>query len=1790
MKNGKKVLFVFASVVLASALFGCKNVGNRPSSITSSEQTSSETTSSEVVSSGTSIENSTDVSSNVSSDTSSDVSSDVSSEASSDVSSDTSSDVSSDVSSDTSSDVSSSVTHTYEEATYSWSNDLSTVTGTRVCVDDSSLTETETVGVTHATTKEPTCTEVGKETYTSAAFTNPAFSVQTKVVDIDATGHTYGEWTITDKPTLTTGGKAKHTCTVDSFEETVNIPALSNISVWSVESFPGATHADEGKNVYTSVYGVVEVVIPAGEHVYGSWTITKEPTTEVTGTAQKACTVSGCTHVESVTLPVLTDTKVWTAVKTDPTHTEAGYTTYTSDYGTVVVDGEPALDHVYGEPVYEFNEDKTTCTVTRTCVYDSNHVITKTVDVEKTVVDPTRTSEGTITYFADFDDERFTNKTVVDTIPMLAEYEGTYFVTEICAKSSVQGNNKKIEIHDGTVVITTLKYDGSTSVYAEGTITSYDSKTGVITFVTEATGSVESKTYKIVYNRENDAILCNEGFNKEVVGEDVYFGFNGVTMDNTSVKQSSFPIKDRWDYSLKLIEVTINEVKTTYLYNGENNSFVSNVTYSSISGDFIVGSTDDYKDIVIKDSEGKVLFAKFYNESTYVMEDLDSIYGKYSYNEEEWGFNGYGSVYCGEKVGTYTIKETLTEVYLDGSFYEVTFDNGNMNVTKPMVTITYNFDDTKATLSSTSGQYNKNIVASLPSEEDFEEATGYKFIGWFMDSSFETEVPVDFIPTEDCTIYAKFDNSVAVVLSIDGVETNCSVVYGSKITDLETYVVPAKEGYLFAGWKQSELDFNTDNPITAPITLVASWSEAPWVGKTFNVNSSSNYANSKNIGTISSSSVTIVFDNYGLGEATGSTSTPFASSTYKYIRISDYNPETGTFVWKLYKEDGSVYSTVYSGYFDSTNGFGVLNTAQSNYVGGSNGTVVLLPTAYSDDVKVDYCTFASYSPYGRTYTYINGENSKTYLFVNNKIFVDVVYKTNDGTTIDTKELHNNEIIKVYSGESLVTILVKNKSNYIVEADSSYGEYLVEGKSLIINGAGKVIFDEKNGTYSQNEDGTLDVYIDGSYYLVTLNKELNTAVMDKVMVTISFDCGGVTTIDDISVNKNIAFNLVDGSPVEGYIFNGWYSDSAFTNKITSITPTESVTVYAQYVSNVGLTKETAVTMNIETGVTGCKTISAAKDYFIKFVIDSTDSYYFKATNISYSKGGSHSSNNYFRFDIINEAGETVKSGISAGELTRVTLSAGTYYIKANLGGYNPSTYSIWGTFDFEPVITFDQDDANEAVEYSFDTKLALPAESFVSDKETKVYYFTPTSSDSLKTYLSASSYASVTVYDDVKLSHEVGSVSTSNLFKSISYEAGKTYYLVFKLNYTSTSIDEFIVTNFEAGETKEKAIAYIIGNTQESTLSASNKLCYYTFTLTEKTLLNFSMESEASGTNAQVKIYKDSSSSALKTYPVNTGSYYTPKYEKSGLFTLDAGTYIVEVGYSSSQSTYYPVSFTFEIPTEGSVKELPIDVTLVNNTNIENITTVNTSGTWYKFTSGEDPKTLTLTASSSSAQLVVYDSTGAKEVLKGTKELSGTISANTNYLLFVKDTTDGELSIAVKLDDLEKVSQAGSYVGYNLYSTDSSNKQVKNASDLSSKLTVSDYGEVTKGSTSFGYLSQGENGVFTANGSYFYYNESLGVVWTAYSNGVSTVGSDTYFYVLKGTVKKLEVCRYGSTDGSGYTFVMKITYNDDTVRYCAGFNNVVYEDIQIEGTTFDSLTNKTTGVTIKDKNGNTLFSK
>ena len=156
--------------------------------------------------------------------------------------------------------------------------------------------------------------------------------------------HDWGNWSITEKPTLTTTGTAERTCTKDStHKDTKELPVLTDTTVWIKDDTRHVEPTEEeyGMDTYISEYGDVEIVLPKKEHTHdwGNWSITEKPTLTTTGTAERTCTKDS-THKDTKELPVLTDTTVWIKDDTrhvEPTEEEYGMDTYISEYGDVEI-------------------------------------------------------------------------------------------------------------------------------------------------------------------------------------------------------------------------------------------------------------------------------------------------------------------------------------------------------------------------------------------------------------------------------------------------------------------------------------------------------------------------------------------------------------------------------------------------------------------------------------------------------------------------------------------------------------------------------------------------------------------------------------------------------------------------------------------------------------------------------------------------------------------------------------------------------------------------------------------------------------------------------------------------------------------------------------------------------------------------------------------------------------------------------------------------------------------------------------------------------------------------------------------------------------------------------------------------------------------------------------------------------------------------------------------------------------------------------------------------------------
>ena len=153
--------------------------------------------------------------------------------------------------------------HSFSSVEYSWTQKDTgwTCTARQACIrSNCGCVERETVTASAARAKEPTCTAPGETRYT-AAFSNPAFSAQTRTeVDIPALGHHYQEPTVSWDDALGTATAAR-VCEHDAahFEtETAAVTAALT---------KRATYYEEGEITYTAIFsnpafGTQTVTVP----------------------------------------------------------------------------------------------------------------------------------------------------------------------------------------------------------------------------------------------------------------------------------------------------------------------------------------------------------------------------------------------------------------------------------------------------------------------------------------------------------------------------------------------------------------------------------------------------------------------------------------------------------------------------------------------------------------------------------------------------------------------------------------------------------------------------------------------------------------------------------------------------------------------------------------------------------------------------------------------------------------------------------------------------------------------------------------------------------------------------------------------------------------------------------------------------------------------------------------------------------------------------------------------------------------------------------------------------------------------------------------------------------------------------------------------------------------------------------------------------------------------------------------------------------------------------------------
>lgn len=302
--------------------------------------------------------------------------------------------------------------HSWGEVEYTWADDNSTVTAKRVCATDASHVETETVAATGTEKTAATCEAGSVTTWTSAAFTNTAFAVQTKdVTNDDALGHSWGtvEYTWADDLSTCT---AKRVCTRDSSHvETVTVNATSEVTTAATCTTVGVTtYTATFENAAFAAQSKTENKPDALGHDWGEPEYTWSSDYS-SCTAKRVCK-HDANHVDEDTATV---TSAVSAAATCRTGTVTDYTaTFTKEGFTTQVEsvtGTDLLEHSWSVPAYTWTDDFSSVTASRTCTATPSNPHSETETV-KTTVTTTATCEaaGVETYTATFENSAFTTQ------------------------------------------------------------------------------------------------------------------------------------------------------------------------------------------------------------------------------------------------------------------------------------------------------------------------------------------------------------------------------------------------------------------------------------------------------------------------------------------------------------------------------------------------------------------------------------------------------------------------------------------------------------------------------------------------------------------------------------------------------------------------------------------------------------------------------------------------------------------------------------------------------------------------------------------------------------------------------------------------------------------------------------------------------------------------------------------------------------------------------------------------------------------------------------------------------------------------------------------------------------------------------------------------------------------------------------------------------------------------------------------------------------------------------------
>ena len=749
-------------------------------------------------------------------------------------------------------------------------------------------------------------------------------------------------------------------------------------------------------------------------------------------------------------------------------------------------------------------------------------------------------------------------------------YYGTYYGANTYGSGSTRTTSTELTINENGVI----------SGKWEGTVEAYDSEAGKISWYKK-----DATTLSYFWFDPIHGVIVTGFSDQTKIGTDYYtFSRNcaSASRDMTDLRIYSSP-------ETRLVSVPANNGETAMVL-VYNENLYSNITVTDTLGNpLTIAEVKTSKSVVVRNSAGEMivgLAAKGTNIGADNNVLLDPYFGTYTNGEETIVLDGNGNITYGELTGTYAVAEEGSsygfDVYFNNKteYYELTLVGANYTMTKVMVTISFVTGEGHNPVDSI--EYNKNVVAALPILEE----EGFVFNGWYLDAEF-TELVEKYIPTETATLYAKFSAPATLTINYCDAEALVETITYS-VGDTVTVEKPIREGLIFKGWYTTSTydegtEWQSGVEITAAIEIFAKWEVAPaYMGSYYGAE-----VYNDGMGRVSREYSLTIDTEFKLNSKHSGTIIP-----------ESYDSETGIIKYNS-------YGTEYVLLFVQCNGLDIMIMNWTN-----SGTDPISTDFFIFVKGTTSCTFesgkdnqAAWSKGSERVVTLTFNTGDITFYVNsntNKVYANVVVKDNAGNTIKPGVIlnANTSVFKIYdANDALISEYGKDSSNNVVGLDGYQGTYTNGADTVTLDGVKNITINGVAGTYTLVTDAeyTLDVYVDGSYYEVTLDKAANTYTINKPMVSLTFD-----TVDGIlsetpasSVNKNIEITLPTPTK-DGYVFKGWtvdgekvdanYTPTADTNFVATWNPVYNVTfVFNNGTENVVVATEAGTAATIDTPV-------------------------------------------------------------------------------------------------------------------------------------------------------------------------------------------------------------------------------------------------------------------------------------------------------------------------------------------------------------------------------------------------------------------------------------------------------------------------------------------------------------------------------------------------------------------------------------------------------------------------------